>query len=340
MTDRTSRRHLLLGAAALAAALPATARAEADPAALADIRRRALAMDQLHSLIVAVQGQPVLELAKPGRSLDRVANVKSVSKTLIATLVGIALDRGLLRDVDQPVLPLLGRYAPPAAGLDPRVGQITLAHLLSMRSGLRRSSGANYGAMVSSRDWVAHVLRQPFEDVPGGRMLYSTGDWHLLSAVLTVASGASTAELARDWLARPLDIAIPPWTRDPRGIYLGGNEMALSPRGMLRFGEMIRRGGAIDGRRVVSESWLRESWMPRTHSPWSGDAYGYGWFLTRLAGRDLRYARGYGGQMIYLVPELSAVVTVTSDPDRPARGEGHVGELRRLLAEAVLPALA
>src|SRR5690606_12057900 len=104
---------------------------------------------------------------------------------------------------------------------DPRLRQLTIGDLLSMRSGLGSTSGANYGAWVTSRNWVRAVLDRPFEDKPGGRMIYSTGSTHLLSAILTRQSGRSTLQLARDWLG-PLDgFEITAWTRDPQGIYLG-----------------------------------------------------------------------------------------------------------------------
>jgi CubicO group peptidase (beta-lactamase class C family) len=118
---------------------------------------------------------------------------------------------------------------------------------------------------------VAHALSRPFVDAPGGGMLYSTGSSHLLSAILTRASGRSTLDLARDWLGEPLGIGFPPWDRDPQGVYLGGNNMALSPRELLRFGELYRQGGELDGRRILSEAWVETSWTPRTRSVFSGD---------------------------------------------------------------------
>jgi CubicO group peptidase (beta-lactamase class C family) len=151
-------------------------------------------------------------------------------------------------------------------------------------------------------------------------------------------TGRSLLEQAREGLGDPLDIDVPPWTRDPQGYYMGGNEMALSPLAMFRFGEVYRLGGAIDGARVLSEAWVAESLVPRTRSNFSGDDYGYGWFLREAGGHEMAYARGYGGQMIFVVPSLRLTVAITSDPNRPARSDGHVGDLQRLMAESVVPA--
>jgi CubicO group peptidase (beta-lactamase class C family) len=120
--------------------------------------------------------------------------------------------------------------------------------------------------------------------------------------------------------------------------------MALSPLALHRFGEVWRRGGRFADRRVIPESWVEQAWTARTRSPWSGDAYGYGWFLARAqtpaGAHDLAYARGYGGQMVFVVPSLGLTVAITSDPTRPARSDGHVGALRALLAETIIPAAA
>ena len=166
---------------------------------------------------------------------------------------------------------------------------------------------------------------------PGGRFTYSTGTWHVLGAVLSEATGRDLHALATDWLADPLGIDLPRWDRDPQGRYLGGNQMAMTPRALARVGEMVRQGGVWDGVQVVPEPWLRTAWEPRARSPWSGDSYGYGWFLTRLGGSFAAYGRGYGGQVIAVVPDLGLTITITSDPTRPARSGGYFGDLVRLM---------
>jgi CubicO group peptidase (beta-lactamase class C family) len=326
-----------LAGARLTSPHPAEASGPAFDQALLDrARRRAAGFDQLHALIVARDGRIALGEAFRGPRLERAVNVKSVSKTVVASLAGAALDRGLLDGVDQPLADLLADMIP--TGADPRVREITVAHLLTMQAGLERTSGPNYGRWVDSGDWVRFALGRPFVAEPGARMLYSTGSYHLLGVMLARAAGRSLLELARDWLGDPLGVEVRPWTRDPQGFYLGGNNMALSPLDLFRFGETWRAGGLWEGRRVLSEAWVAASWTPRTWSPFSGDAYGYGWFLADAGGRRVAYARGYGGQMLFLVPSLGLTVVVTSDPTRPARSEGYVGDLRRLLADDLIPA--
>lgn len=277
----------------------------------------------------------IAERFNAGPRLDRPVNIKSASKSVISALVGIAIERDILRGTDQPILSVLGPDAP--ANPDPRLSEVTIGNLLSMQAGLERTSGDNYGRWVTSGDWVGYALAQPFVAEPGGRMLYSTGSTHLLSAILTRASGRSTYALAQDWLAEPLDVAIPQWQRDPQGIYFGGNNMLMSPQGLARFGELYRMNGMIDGERVLPEGWVEASWTPRTVSPWSGEDYGYGWFIGEAGGYAVRYAWGYGGQMVFVLPELALTVVMTSDTDSE-RGSDHIGALRRLLAEQIVPA--
>ena len=159
-----------------------------------------------------------------------------------------------------------------------------------------------------------------------------------MSAVLTRASGRSTHALAQDWLAKPLGISIPHWPRDPQGIYFGGNDMLMSPRALVRFGELYRLDGVIGGRRILPEGWVRESWQPRTRSPWSGNPYGYGWFSQQAGRYAVHFAWGYGGQMLYIVPELGLTVVMISDPTPHPRADSHVPDLHRLLGEGIIPA--
>lgn len=307
-----------------------------DPVSIARALDRAERLPRLRALIVARNGEIAVERAFRGPGLDVPVNVKSVSKSVISALVGVAVTRGVLTGSDQAVAEILADRMPMPG--DPRLQKITLDHLLSMRAGLGRTSGRNYGRWVQSRDWVRHALSRPFADEPGGRMLYSTGSTHLLSAVLTEASGRSTYALARDWLGKPLGIDIPAWQRDPQGIYLGGNNMLLSPRALLRFGELYRNGGVHEGRRVLDKSWIDASWTPRTRSPFSGDQYGFGWFITEACGQTVYYARGYGGQFVHIAPSLGLTVVITSDPAIHTRVDGYRVDLGALLRDDLVPA--
>ena len=293
-------------------------------------------LPRLRSLLVSTGGVLIEEHYFNGATRERRANLKSASKTVIAILVGIAIDRGHLSGVEQP----LADFFPEELGeADAQRRSITIEDLLTMRSGLETTSNRNYGRWVGSGHWVRHVLSRPLVDRPGGRMIYSTGSTHLLSAILTRATGMSTLAFGRRYLTQPLGIDLPGWVRDPQGIYLGGNEMALTPRAMLAIGDLYRRGGAIDGLELVSRSWIEASTTPLTVSRFSRRQYGYGWWMRTLAGHRTYYAWGYGGQFIFVIPALDSVIVATSAPE-PGEGRGrHRRELDTLIECLVVPAI-
>jgi CubicO group peptidase (beta-lactamase class C family) len=260
--------------------------------------------------------------------------VKSVSKTVVAALTGAAIDRGALPGLDARLGDIAPQLIP--AGADPQVRNITMEDLVTLQAGLERTSGRNYGGWVGSSDWVADALSRPMVAEPGAQMLYPTGTTHVLGAVLAEVTGESLLTLARAWLGDPLGIDVPAWTRDPQGFYMGGNEMALSPMALTRFGEMYRQGGVWDGSRVLSAGWVRDSYRARGRSPWSGMGYGLGWFLSSASGVDYALARGYGGQVVAVVPARGLTIVITSDPTRPARSGGYFGDLRRLIEKQII----
>ena len=205
-------------------------------AALDPAIKAAAELPRLHSLLVSHRGVIILERYFNGRRETTPANVKSVSKSVIAALVGIASDRKLL-SLDDPI----GKYFPDLTEAGKRA--ITVEDLLTMRSGLESTSSRNYGAWVQSSNWIRHALAKPLLAAPGTQMIYSTGNSHLLSAILAKAAGKSTLAFAQEALAKPLGFSLSPWMRDPQGNYFGGNEMVMTPRQMLAFGEMYRNGG-------------------------------------------------------------------------------------------------
>jgi CubicO group peptidase (beta-lactamase class C family) len=297
---------------------------------------RAQDLPRLRSLLVSIDGQLVEERYFSGARATNPANLKSVSKSILSALVGIALERGYLKSLDENI----GKFFPEhlADVDDAQKKSITIEDLLTMRSGLESTSNVNYGRWVQSNNWVRYALSRPLVAEPGEQMIYSTGNSHLLSALLTKAAKMSTFELARRYLAEPLGVPMPPWVRDPQGIYLGGNEMHWTPRGMLAFGELYLNGGRMGDKQILPEAWVKESTKPRTHSRWSGRGYGYGWWIDRLGGHETYYAWGHGGQFIFIVPALRMVVVTTS---LPLPGEGrreHQHAIYDLMNEDLIPA--
>ena len=289
--------------------------------------------DSLRTLHLSVDGELWVERGFRGVSPDASTNVKSASKTLIAAVIGAAIGRGIIEDVDERVAAALPNALPESA--DPQLNDITIEHLLSMQAGLRRTSGRNYGAWVASDNWVQAVLNQPMEGRPGGRMRYSTGNTHLLSAILQQRTGEPVYSLANQWLA-PAGVVVSDWMTDPQGIALGGNQVAMRPGALLALAELYRRDGVTaDGERLLPAGWVAESWRIRGRSRWTNDGYGYGWFIRDFAGYTGYYGWGYGGQMLYVIPDLAMSLVMTSDADRPSGRTGYRDALHAYTAELV-----
>ena len=322
-------------AAPAAAARPAN---PADTVLLSQALQRAAELPRLRGILVSQGGEVVLERFVGSAGADRATNIKSASKSVLSALVGIAIAEGHIRGIDQPISDFFSGYFA-RADVDPRKRQITVGNLLSMQSGLESTSFNEYGEWVGSSNWVNAALAQPVVDAPGGRMLYSTGSTHLLSAILTRATGRSTWQYANEKLAEPLGFRIRPWQRDPQGIFFGGNDMYLTPRQMLAFGQLWLNGGLHGDRQVVPAAWVQESVRRRTTSPFNGHGYGLGWWTRESGGHGVHFAWGYGGQYVFVVPELDLVAVFTSQAEGP-RDRDHLPAIHRIVDENLLPGAA
>ena len=336
----------VVAAAVAAGAAPAPANPAAVTAALEPAGKAAERLPRLYSLLVSWKGDLVLEKYYNGARAARPANIKSASKSVISALVGIAVTDDAIKGVRQPI----GDFFPELAkDRDPRKQAITIEDLLTMRSGLESTSGRNYGAWVQSGNWVRYALNQPMEDDPGTRIEYSTGTTHILSAILTRATKMSTWEFAQARLAKPLGFTLARWTQDPQGIYFGGNEMLMTPRQMIRFGELYANGGRVPeaagspfaGKPLLPRSWVEQTRVPRGRSRWGSDReYGYGWWIRELGGRDTFYAWGYGGQFIFVVPDLELVIVTTSRSDVSRERRDHNDAIYDIVGQTIIPAIA
>jgi len=305
--------------------------------ALDEARAAAAQLPRLHSLIVQARGATVLEYYAKGAAANRATNVKSASKSVISTLVGIAIDRRLIKSLDEPIV----RFFPQLArDPDPRKARITIEDLVSMRSGLVSTSFDNYGAWVGSRNWIDYVLSRPLEAEPGGVMEYSTGNSHLLSAILTRATGQSTWAFAEQALATPLGFTLSRWPRDPQGIYFGGNDMLMTPRHMLALGELYLHRGRAGTRQLVPAAWVDASCTARGRSRFNPDqTYGYGWWQRDFAGRQGCFAWGYGGQYVIVFRDLDLIVVTTSSTVVSDERRDHRRQIFDVIERLILPAV-
>ncbi|MBC53893.1 MAG: 6-aminohexanoate hydrolase [Gammaproteobacteria bacterium] len=300
--------------------------------------QQASALPRIHSLLISHQGERIVERYYAGKTASQPANMKSASKSVISALVGIAIDNGYINSVDEPVTTFFPGFTHPQS--PERWQQLTVRDLLTMQAGLQSTSGRNYGRWVVSDNWVEAALSRPFIAEPGSDMIYSTGSTHILSAILTRATGMSTREFAQQYLASPMGFRMAYWSQDPQGIYFGGNDMEITPRQMLAFGELYLNNGRYNNAQIVSADWVQDSYQSHATSPrGQGRFYGYGWWLREMAGMLVPLAWGYGGQLIFVVEEYDLVIVATSDSTPGNDRSGHLRQLYAFIENNILAAL-
>jgi len=299
----------------------------------------------VHSVLIARHGVLVLEEYFAGTDIDKVAKdfsrdvlhqTASCTKSVTSILIGIAVDRGLLTDLNEPLPQLFPAYS----DLDWSGGrqEITLEHLLTMRAGMFWNENPadpenSHLGLYSGADPIRYILELPMTDPPGTRWHYNSGLPVLLGAIIENRTGLNAESFAAEHLFGPLGITAWEWYMMPNGMPHTGGGLALCPRDMARIGQLYLQDGQWDGEQIVSEHWVRES--IRTHSDELG--YGYFWWLDSHQIDDHSYdsflAWGYGGQHIFVVRELDLVVVFTGaniETDTPPW---------RMLEEYILPAV-
>ncbi len=298
----------------------------------------ASSLPQLRSIVVSWRGQVIAEHHARGVRPEGLANIKSASKSLLSAMTGIAIERGLIKGLNEPIK----NYFPELTqDRDRRKQTITIEDLLTMRSGLTSTSGRNYGAWVLSPNWVKTALAKPMVSDPGTDMEYSTGTSHLLSAILTKVTGTSTWQFAQEVLAKPMGFTLARWPQDPQGVYFGGNDMLLTPKQMIAVGELYLHRGRIDSRQIVPAAWVETSCVPRTQSVYDYDRkYGYGWWIQDFDGGTACFAWGYGGQYIFVFRDLDLVIAATSSTADSENRTGHRRGLFDLVEQQILKPLS
>ena len=267
-------------------------------------------------------------------------NLYSTTKSITSLLIGIAIEQGFIDGVHQPVVDLLPDRE--ILNLDERKRRMTLEHLLAMTSGLAWQGPDDmyhtWGAAIQSGDPVQYTLDRPMASEPGATWYYNGGCSHLLSAILTEATGMSTLAFAREVLFDPLGIGWVIWPRDPHGIYYGGQDIRLSPHAMAKIGQLVLDEGVWQGEQVVPAAWIAASRETRTDLGAGG--YGYQWWTYPASG--IFYASGAFEQRIFVVPALDLVAVFTADNQAPGIGPGERAEgppiVEWLFSRFILPA--
>ena len=244
-----------------------------------------------------------------GEAAEDSKNVHSSSKSILGAVTGLAIDEGHLRR-DTLVADLLPEHFSAAMGSEK--ADITVEHLLTMTAGFAWTEDVSEYQLQHEDDWLQAIVDLPLDTSPGFAFNYSTAQTHLLGAALTAASGESLCVLSHRLLFEPLGIAAEHWGSDPQGYFSGGCNVYLSPRELLRFGQLVLQDGRWEGEQLLGEGWV-SSMLDEQVFTGGGYHYGYLWWMRELGGYPVKIAWGYGGQLIYVVEPLDLVMLVTTD---------------------------
>jgi len=270
-------------------------------------------------------------------------DVRSVTKSVVSLLFGIALDAKLIAGIDEPVLSFFPDYPDLRT---PEKQRILLHHLLTMTDGLFWNESVAFNSplnderqMYASPDQYRYVLERRVGYAPGTRWEYSSGATALLGKVIEKATGMRLDVFARQVLFEPLGIREVDWMTLANSDPIAGGGLRLRPRDMAKIGQLILNGGEWKGRRIVSAEWVKQSIEPRFEG-WSGMRYGYQWWsgFSKTAGGPLAWiaAIGLGGQRIFIVPALDLVLVSTAGLYR-AEAQGYYA--RAILEDDVIPTI-
>ncbi len=281
----------------------------------------------VRSLLVVRHGKLVFERYFNGSDAGEANTIASASKSILSVATGIAIDEGLL-ELDSRIDTFLPRDLVGAHG------DLTTENLLTMSGGLAMSEDPQYVADVSPSDlpgepsFIRAVLKRDSVAPAGTEFAYSTGLTQVLAAVLTEATGRSLCAYVADRLLGPLGVDVEKWWVEPDGYFAGGHSVFITPREMARFGQFVLQHGTWDGQQLVPAAWLDRSLAERWDlgcRPGLGAHQGYGflWWLYDPDGFQVWNASGYGGQEVWIAPDLDLLIVVTHDASRVGQPDHH-----------------
>ncbi|HEB2434161.1 TPA: serine hydrolase [Bacillus cereus] len=276
--------------------------------------------ENMNGMLVVQKGDYIFENYYNGHGPNDAFHIASVTKTIISALIGICIDKGYIKSVDQRVIEFFPEY-------NVNSSEITVRHLLTMTAPHPFVDWQEpLEELCMQRDWVQYTLNRIGQGGEIGAFKYSSAGAHILSAIITNATGKNAREFANEYLFQPLGMREIPnynmkafgfddlfgkdvkgWVHDPNGISTGGWGLTLTVRDMAKFAQMYLNEGIHNGKQILSKSWIKES------TEMNQNQYGYLWWLREEEGVYSYCAMGDGRNMICCIPEKELVVVITSE---------------------------
>ncbi|KAB2440853.1 serine hydrolase domain-containing protein [Bacillus luti] len=294
----------------------------------------------INGMLVMQKGNIIFEKYYNGQGPDDAFHVASVTKTIISALIGICVDKGYIKSIDQRVIEFFPKYKVKSS-------EITVRHLLTMTAPYPFVDWQEpLEELCAQQDWIQYTLNRIGNGGEIGSFKYSSAGAHLLSAIITSTTGKSAREFANEYVFQPLGMREIPnynmkafgfddlfgkdvkgWIHDPNGISTGGWGLTLTVKDMAKFGQLYLNEGIHNGKQILSKSWIKES------TEMNQNQYGYLWWLREEDGIFSYCAMGDGGNVICCIPEKELVVVIASEI------MANVGDRWKLIKDCILPYL-
>jgi len=316
---------------------------------------------RIHSLLIIKSGKLVFEEYFPGDKfnlaqftgetgfdMDDTHNLCSATKSFTSALIGIAIDNGFIQSVDQKVFDFFPEHSDLLTAA-PEKQNMTLEHLLTMRSGLEWDDETypysdprnDINRLFNSSDPIRYILSKNLIEAPGTFFAYRNCNTNVLGEIVRKASGQRLDYFARDYLFTKLGITNYEWQRLPNNVIFCSGDLRLRPRDLAKFGQLFLNDGTWEGERIISQQWVNVSTRKFTSfNNWWGnvDGYGYQWWQwENIYGVNYPayMASGWGGQWIVVSPDMNTVVITTA-------GNYYTPELmpiQTILVNYILPSI-
>ncbi|MEF7559380.1 serine hydrolase [Bacillus thuringiensis] len=294
----------------------------------------------MNGMLVVQKGNIIFEKYYNDYGPNDTFHVASVTKTIISALIGICIDKGYIKSVDQRVIEFFPEY-------NCNSSEITVRHLLTMTAPYPFVDWQEpLEELCTQQDWIQYTLDRIGKGGNIGAFKYSSAGAHVLSAIITSVTGKNAREFANEQLFQPLGMReilnynmeafgfddlfgkdVKGWVHDPNGISTGGWGLTLTVKDMAKFGSLYLNEGTLNGKQILSTSWIKESTEMNTNQ------YGYLWWLREEDGIFSYCAMGDGGNMICCIPEKELVVVIASEAMPNARDRWE------LIVKYILPCI-